>query len=328
MRQDNLANVMRQVNLVDVITRNTKLSTTIGSFDVPGVLSHISSLETHIKQHNERAGTLITPIRLTFNEEKENSKEKDEDLKRPYKEVLKSPFTRWIIEFSALSHRMPTNLKIYDGSIDLDDHITRFVRAANQGEANETLPDFKERWTEEMSYIQGVLEVMQILAFMGNAKCPELTRRFADQVSQTVIEMMKRVDDSIKSEEAYKSTELPKGEHPEKGQGTSYRGNRPPRAGHGGGHRRTDNYNTYGRRDHYQPYVPPRAHNRRFMHTVRRAGVAGIKRRRHDLYGDGVRNLATASRRGRLKEDLESSTWRRRQDFKATPSQRFSYILN
>ncbi|GKB10867.1 hypothetical protein Tco_0844790, partial [Tanacetum coccineum] len=49
-------------------------------------------------------------------------------------------------------------------------------------------------------------------------------------------------------------------------------------------------------------------------------GVAGIKRRRSDLSGDGVRNLATASGRGQLKEDLESSTWRRRQDFKATPS--------
>ncbi|GKA97855.1 hypothetical protein Tco_0825749 [Tanacetum coccineum] len=46
---------------------------------------------------------------------------------------------------------------------------------------NETLPDFKERWTEEMGYIQGVPEVMQISAFMSNSKCPELARRFADQ---------------------------------------------------------------------------------------------------------------------------------------------------
>ncbi|GJR06204.1 putative reverse transcriptase domain-containing protein [Tanacetum coccineum] len=55
------------------------------------------------------------------------------------------------------------------------------------------------------------------------------------------------------------------------------------------------------------------------MHTVRGDGVAGIKRCRCDLSGDGVRNLATTLGRGRLKEDLESSTWRRRQDFKATP---------
>ncbi|GKB56308.1 retrovirus-related pol polyprotein from transposon TNT 1-94 [Tanacetum coccineum] len=39
-------------------------------------------------------------------------------------------------------------------------------------------------------------------------------------------------------------------------------------------------------------------------------GVTSIKRRR-DLSSNGVRNLVTTSGRGRLKEDLESSTWRR-----------------
>ncbi|GKF26511.1 hypothetical protein Tco_0082405 [Tanacetum coccineum] len=214
----------------------------------------MSSLETLVKQHNERAKAPITPFRFTITGEWEGSKrednnhgledEKDEDLKKPYNEVLKSPFTRWIIEFSALNHQMPTNLKSYDGSIDPDDHITRFVGAANQREwdmpvcckmfqqtldkpsrgwfdrmpngcidnrtdlhekfikrfalrrkcsrnptevskiirlANKTLPNFKERWTEEMRYIQGVPEVMQILAFMTNSKCPELARRFADR---------------------------------------------------------------------------------------------------------------------------------------------------
>ncbi|GJY21766.1 hypothetical protein Tco_0394332 [Tanacetum coccineum] len=46
------------------------------------------------------------------------------------------------------------------------------------------------------------------------------------------------------------------------------------------------------------------------LKTSRRA-IATKKRRRHgrrDLSGDGVRDLATASRRGRLKEDLESFT--------------------
>nr|GEW76363.1 reverse transcriptase domain-containing protein [Tanacetum cinerariifolium] len=201
------------------------------------ILSHISSLETLIRQHNERVETPITPIRLTFTEEREGSKgkndnqgpgdERDEDLKRPYKEVLKSSFTRRIIEFSAPNHRIPTNLKIYD----------------------------------EMGYIQGVPEVMQISAFMSNSKCLELARRFADQVPRTVTEMMKRVDDFIKSEEAYKSIEFSKGENSEKGQGAPYKGNRPPRTGHGGGHPRMDSYSW---RDHYQPYVPPRAHGRRY----------------------------------------------------------------
>ncbi|GJU88669.1 reverse transcriptase domain-containing protein [Tanacetum coccineum] len=255
------------------------------------ILNHVSSLETLIKQHNEKSGALITPIRLTFGEEADGNKGKDkekgvvevgDDLKKPYKEVLESPFTRRIIEFSALSHRMPTNLRIYDGSTDPDDHISRFVRAANEGEwempvwcrmfqqtldgptrgwfdqmpngcidswanlrerfierfalrrrcskdptevskivrrANETLPNFKERWTEEMGYIQGVPEVMQISAFMSNSKCPELARRFADQVPQTVTEMMKRVDDFVKSEEAFKSTELPRGSSQKKDTG-------------------------------------------------------------------------------------------------------------
>ncbi|GJU18481.1 protein kinase-like domain, concanavalin A-like lectin/glucanase domain protein [Tanacetum coccineum] len=44
------------------------------------------------------------------------------------------------------------------------------------------------------------------------------------------------------------------------------------------------------------------------MHTVCGDGVTGIKRRRRDLDGDGVRNFATTSGRGQLKEDLESST--------------------
>ncbi|GJT56253.1 putative reverse transcriptase domain-containing protein [Tanacetum coccineum] len=44
------------------------------------------------------------------------------------------------------------------------------------------------------------------------------------------------------------------------------------------------------------------------LFTERGNGVAGIKRRRRDLSYDGVRDLATTSRRDRLKEDLESST--------------------
>ncbi|GKE60012.1 hypothetical protein Tco_1510379, partial [Tanacetum coccineum] len=42
--------------------------------------------------------------------------------------------------------------------------------------------------------------------------------------------------------------------------------------------------------------------------TQRGDGVAGIKRRRRDPSSDGVRDLVTTSGRGRLNEDLESST--------------------
>ncbi|GKG37162.1 hypothetical protein Tco_0447335, partial [Tanacetum coccineum] len=42
--------------------------------------------------------------------------------------------------------------------------------------------------------------------------------------------------------------------------------------------------------------------------TERGDGVANIKQRRRDLFSDGVWNLETASRHGRFKEHLESST--------------------
>ncbi|GKB93185.1 hypothetical protein Tco_0979322, partial [Tanacetum coccineum] len=44
------------------------------------------------------------------------------------------------------------------------------------------------------------------------------------------------------------------------------------------------------------------------LFTERGDGVAGIKRRRRDLFSDGVRDLATTSGRGQLKEDLETAS--------------------
>ncbi|GJS81600.1 hypothetical protein Tco_0748141 [Tanacetum coccineum] len=270
----------------------------------------MSSLKALIKQHTERFRTLIEPIRLTFGDVEEGDKAKTGGGSS-----------------SSRLQRMPTNLKIYDGSTNLDDHITRFVGVANQGEwhmpmwcrmfqqmldgpargwfdwlpngcvdnwtdlrenfverfalwnkcckdptevskiirrANETLPDFKECWTEEINYIQDVPEVMQISTFMSNSKCPKLARLFSDQVPRTVTEMMNRVDDFVKSKEAFKSTKLPRGEFPDNRQGTSYQGSRPPRATYGGGQQRTYNYNNFNRRDHYQPYVLPRTNNQRY----------------------------------------------------------------
>nr|GEY76455.1 hypothetical protein [Tanacetum cinerariifolium] len=49
-------------------------------------------------------------------------------------------------------------------------------------------------------------------------------------------------------------------------------------------------------------------------------GVASIKQCHRDQSSDAVKIMAMASGHGRLKEDLESSTWRRRQEHKATSS--------
>nr|GEZ51929.1 hypothetical protein [Tanacetum cinerariifolium] len=62
------------------------------------------------------------------------------------------------------------------------------------------------------------------------------------------------------------------------------------------------------------------AYGNLYAMTVAGDGVASIKRRRRDLSSGGIKNLAMTSGRGRLKEDLESSTWRQRQDHKVTPS--------
>ncbi|GKB38654.1 hypothetical protein Tco_0883596 [Tanacetum coccineum] len=160
----------------------------------------MSYLQALIKKHNDKSVAQVTPIHLSFGDDMGGEEEKavddnaggpgDEDMQKPFKEVLRSSFTQKIIEFLAPKHLMPTNMRIYDGSINLDDHVTRFFRAANWGEwqmhaklcekfssscalkrrcfkdptefskimrrANEILPDFKERWTDEMSYIQDV----------------------------------------------------------------------------------------------------------------------------------------------------------------------------
>nr|GEX14289.1 reverse transcriptase domain-containing protein [Tanacetum cinerariifolium] len=220
---------------ITLINRTNTNTDQDGSPDLQDqILSHISSLKALVQKHNESPTGLLKPIRISFDNEGGPEEEHDEelkDLRKPYKEVLKSPFSRRIIEFSAPKHQTPTNLKIYDSSTDPDNHITRFVGAANQGEwkmhdptevtkiikrANETLPIFKERWTEEMRCIPDVPVVMQISAFMSNSKCPELARHFSDQVPQTVAEMMRRLDDFVKLEEVFKNTEPPKGEHPER----------------------------------------------------------------------------------------------------------------
>ncbi|GKG58139.1 hypothetical protein Tco_0589750, partial [Tanacetum coccineum] len=53
---------------------------------------------------------------------------------------------------------------------------------------------------------------MQISSFMSSHKCPELSKRFLDSIPKTIDEMLKRVDDYVRSEEAFHDTELPRGE--------------------------------------------------------------------------------------------------------------------
>ena len=104
------------------------------------ILSQMASLTELIKEHNAKGGRVVQPIRLDFGDEndkdkgKEKMTEADEELKKPFKEVLRSPFTRRIVEFTGENYVMPLNMKFYDGSSDPNDHLTRFTGAANQGQ--------------------------------------------------------------------------------------------------------------------------------------------------------------------------------------------------
>nr|GEY75064.1 hypothetical protein [Tanacetum cinerariifolium] len=163
-------------------------------------------------------------------------------------------------------NRINTNID-QDGPPDLQDQILRHISSLkalvqkhnesptgllkpirlsfdNEGGPEEELEDLRKPYkdTEEMSYIPDVPVVMQISAFMSNSKCPELARCFSDQVPQTVAEMMRRVDDFVKSEEVFKNTELPKGEHSERPAVAQFRGSRPPRHSYGSRPSRADVY--------------------------------------------------------------------------------------
>ncbi|GJW79410.1 hypothetical protein Tco_0143385 [Tanacetum coccineum] len=76
---------------------------------------HISAMKSIIKEHNKR--NKANPIRLNFEMEDQDPKEDrivkgreidDEDLSKPFKETLRTPFTRRIIEFSGPEYSKTT----------------------------------------------------------------------------------------------------------------------------------------------------------------------------------------------------------------------------
>ncbi|GJU45089.1 reverse transcriptase domain-containing protein [Tanacetum coccineum] len=105
---------------------------------------HLSALKELLKEPSNR--NLIKPMLLDFdgiqdvsNDEvqddvKGKAKVGDEDLSKPFKEVLKCPFTRRIVEFSSPGHIMPANVRIYDGMGDPEDHMGRFMGIGNHRE--------------------------------------------------------------------------------------------------------------------------------------------------------------------------------------------------
>ncbi|GJV09812.1 hypothetical protein Tco_1351353 [Tanacetum coccineum] len=102
---------------------------------------HVSALKSLIKSHNRK--NKDDPIRLNFETEDTEMQDYniakgkevvDEDLRKPFKEARRTPLTRRIIEFAGPEYKMPTNIKLYDGTADPEDHLSRFASAANSGE--------------------------------------------------------------------------------------------------------------------------------------------------------------------------------------------------
>nr|GEU57936.1 reverse transcriptase domain-containing protein [Tanacetum cinerariifolium] len=188
----------------------------------------------------------------------------NEDLSKPFKEVLKCPFTKRIIEFSSPWYRMSMNgdlqRKFLNGFGMLracakdPTVISEISRKANEG-----LLTFKERWVSESNCILNVQELMQISSFMSSHKCLELAKCFSDSIPKTVDEMFKRVVNYVLSEKASRDTELPKGEFqvreitgPEVQQN-----DRLHRNGYGNALRRGEHKETYRHHEQHASYVPP-----------------------------------------------------------------------
>ncbi|GKF75882.1 hypothetical protein Tco_0225326, partial [Tanacetum coccineum] len=106
---------------------------------------HLSALKEFLKEQSNH--DLIKPMILDFGDEFRDTddevaeviKKKDkgktttnDDLSKPFKELLKCTFTKRIIEFSSPCHRMLTNAKVYDGTGDPEDHVSHFMGMGNQ----------------------------------------------------------------------------------------------------------------------------------------------------------------------------------------------------
>ncbi|GJY95846.1 hypothetical protein Tco_0512207 [Tanacetum coccineum] len=102
---------------------------------------HLSALRSLLKEHNGRGN--VSPIHLSFDDVEDRTRVRtvvtgkeigDTDLKRSFKEAVKTPLTRRIIEFAGTEFKMPVNIKLYDGTTDPEGHLSRFSFAANSRE--------------------------------------------------------------------------------------------------------------------------------------------------------------------------------------------------
>nr|GEZ17174.1 reverse transcriptase domain-containing protein [Tanacetum cinerariifolium] len=252
---------------------------------------HLSALISLLKEHNRRRN--VSLIHLSFDDVEDRTRVRtvvkgkeigDADLKRPFKEnskyrqtcnrMMERPIWKTISVDSRPQQTQVNGSCRCGGSIDgwvelRQQFTTRFStrRACFKDpteitkivrKANETLVAFKERWIVETSFITGVPKVMKISSFMDAHKCLELAKRYSDKVPKTVDEMMTRLHDFVRSEEAFASKEVPKGEVSEASRKStrpvSRREDRFRMGGCGADRRRNEERSTFNNRDRLVPY--------------------------------------------------------------------------
>nr|GEU90825.1 hypothetical protein [Tanacetum cinerariifolium] len=107
-------------------------------------------------------------------------------------------------------------------------------------------------------YHMGVSEVMKISSFMYSLKCPELAKRFSNKSPTTVNEMMRRLDDFVRSEKAFAKTKLLKGKTGEQHRKSYFplgrKDDRPYRNSYMGDPKKYDNQNQNKGRDNHTLY--------------------------------------------------------------------------
>nr|GEX01450.1 reverse transcriptase domain-containing protein [Tanacetum cinerariifolium] len=135
------------------------------------------------------------------------------DSESPLSSVSKSDsnsFTPRIRNFKSLRKtQIPNNVKTYDGTGNLEDHIKIFQAAGEEerwamptwchmfnstliGDARdgETIEDFMEWFKVETGRMKGAPECMRIFGFMHGVNNLELTKPLNEHVSKTMEEMM------------------------------------------------------------------------------------------------------------------------------------------
>ncbi|GKD53980.1 hypothetical protein Tco_1287367 [Tanacetum coccineum] len=166
---------------------------------------HMSALKELLKELNNR--NLIKPMLLDFDDVQDVS---DDEIHGDVSGATRMWLTlRYMMEGCSLKSlgRFVRIGKISENwTIKSKNRNRKSGRMANAGVVQEI-------WVSESNDIPNVPELMQISSFMSSHKCPELAKRFADNIPKTVDEMLKRVDDYLRSEEAFRNTELPRGEN-------------------------------------------------------------------------------------------------------------------